>query len=250
MNVFLIYLTEFSILGLENQASIHYGMPLRNMLYDALDYHKEFNAITQKNKRESLTSSEFLSGFKKTDRLHPVFTIVLYYNDLPWDGPTSLKDMMIPMPSKLSECFFDYPMRLIQIPDTKYYHFRNPDVEAVFDILRLIYDRNYEELREKYERKNIDNAVLEAVSSISAVTLKSTNSHGKEETNMWASLKEWRQEGYISGQKHGYASGISHSRQEIITQMLKNQLDIDFIHQVTNIPLDEIKEVQKAFVSK
>lgn len=233
---------DFAILGLENQSAIHYGMPLRTMVYDALNYQKEYDAVTQKNKREKRSSpEEFLSGFKKSDRLHPVFSIILYYNDAAWSGPKSLKDMMVPMPPQLSECFFDYPMRLVQIPDTAGYHFLHPDVDAVFDILRLIYEKDYSKLREKYEHKMIRQAVLDAVGSITAAPLKNIFNERKEEVNMWASLKEWQQEGYLSG--------VAHSQQSIITQMLANHLEIDFIHQVTNIPMEEIKKVQKQFLN-
>ena len=68
-------------------------MPLRTMIYDGLGYLKEYNELKGKNRYTSgMTSDEFLSGMKKDDRLHPIITIVLYYSEMPWDGPVSIKD--------------------------------------------------------------------------------------------------------------------------------------------------------------
>ena len=87
---------EFNILGIEIQDKVHYAMPLRTMIYDGLGYLKEYNELKGKNRYTSgMTSDEFLSGMKKDDRLHPIITIVLYYSEMPWDGPVSIKDMMI-----------------------------------------------------------------------------------------------------------------------------------------------------------
>ena len=97
--------TDFVILGIENQRKIHYGMPLRVMIYDALSYLKECQEIAGKHKG---------AGDKATaeegDRLHPIITIVLYYDEKPWDGAQSLKDMIGDMPSEISGVFSDYRM--------------------------------------------------------------------------------------------------------------------------------------------
>ena len=86
---------EFNILGIEIQDKIHYAMPLRTMIYDGLGYLKEYNELKSKNRYTSgMTSDEFLSGMKKDDRLHPIITIVLYYSEMPWDGPVSIKDIL------------------------------------------------------------------------------------------------------------------------------------------------------------
>ena len=61
----------FLLLGIENQSEMHYAMPVRNMLYDAMQYCSQIQKLSETNHKnsESVTSSEFLSGLKKTDRL-------------------------------------------------------------------------------------------------------------------------------------------------------------------------------------
>lgn len=90
------YGMDFVIWGIENQQKIHYAMPLRHMIEDALSYLKEYNEIAKKNLDEKTTNTkdEFLSRFKKTDRLHPVITLCVYYGEKEWDGATSLKEML------------------------------------------------------------------------------------------------------------------------------------------------------------
>lgn len=95
---------HFVIWGLENQDKVHYGMPLRHMLNDALTYLKECKELTARNRKEKnlKSSGEFLSGIKKSDRLHPVISICLYYGEELWDGPLRLRDML-EIPDELEE---------------------------------------------------------------------------------------------------------------------------------------------------
>ena len=45
------YGVEFVVLGIESQQHIHYAMPLRHMVYDAMSYLKEYQEITRKYKK-------------------------------------------------------------------------------------------------------------------------------------------------------------------------------------------------------
>ena len=70
---------EFVVLGIENQQHIHYAMPLRHMIYDAMGYLKEYQEITRNYKRLDVKSSdpdEFLSKMRKEDRMQPFFQII------------------------------------------------------------------------------------------------------------------------------------------------------------------------------
>ena len=66
------------------------------MVGDAFSYMKEYDEIAAVNKKNGdfHSADEFLSGFKKTDRLHPVISLCVYYGESEWDGPFSLKDML------------------------------------------------------------------------------------------------------------------------------------------------------------
>lgn len=84
------------------------------MIYDALGYLKEYRELTHtfknaKRKDKTTTADEFLSKMKKEDRLHPIITLTIYYGEKEWDGPYSLKDMVIEMPEEIQAIFQTIP---------------------------------------------------------------------------------------------------------------------------------------------
>ena len=106
-------------------------------------------------------SSDFISSvpavfqiFKKTDRLHPVISLCVYYGENQWDGPFSLKDML-EIPERTKPLVSDYRMNLIQVRSSESLHFSNPDVNTVFDISRFIYERDYAKIRDVYRDKEL-----------------------------------------------------------------------------------------------
>ncbi len=75
------YGVDFVILGLENQCKIHYAMPLRTILGDALSYLKEYNEIArqkQTRKKKFSSSDEFLSGLKKDRPFAPLSSVSVF----------------------------------------------------------------------------------------------------------------------------------------------------------------------------
>ena len=98
--------TAYMVYGAENQMNSHYAMPVRNMLYDVMEYvsqietrKKTFSKSKDGNYKmlpegEAYpTSEEFLSSWKKEDKLTPSVTIVVNFGDKKWDAPLSLHEM-------------------------------------------------------------------------------------------------------------------------------------------------------------
>ena len=103
----------YLIIGIENQTDIHYAMPVRNMIYDALQYGKQVNETSRKNQKHQKENmrgrGKFLSGFYKKDKLIPVITFVIHFGAEEWDGPMSVKEMM----DLQDEVIQDYKIHLI-----------------------------------------------------------------------------------------------------------------------------------------
>ena len=56
----------YIIIGIENQSDIHYAMPVRNMIYDALQYGRQVTEIASAHKHAhtaKISRAEYLSGF-------------------------------------------------------------------------------------------------------------------------------------------------------------------------------------------
>lgn len=211
------YGVEFVILGLENQEEVHYAMPLRHMLGDALSYLREYNEIVAKNRKTNQLSlsAEFLSGMNKEDCLHPIISLCVYYGEEEWDGPLCLKDMLS-IPEKWKELVSDYKMNLIQVRESGVLKFQNEDVDILFKMVRLIYNKKYAELGERYKGKPIDAElalVIGAVTNSQRIINQALISEKKgKKMNMCKALEELEQQ------------GISKGREEMLRDLVEKKL--------------------------
>ncbi|MCD7905392.1 MAG: hypothetical protein LUG24_07480 [Clostridiales bacterium] len=57
--------TVYMLLGIENQSTNHFAMPVKNMLYDAMEYASQVQQAARAHKKAGNygSSEEFLSGF-------------------------------------------------------------------------------------------------------------------------------------------------------------------------------------------
>ena len=232
---------EFNILGLEIQDKTHYAMPLRTMTYDALGYIKEYNDIKKHHKlnKDSFSShEEFLSGINKSDRFHPIITLVLYYGESLWDGPTCLSDMMISMPDNIKAYFSDYKLNLVQILDSDKYTFYNEGVRDVFNIIRNIYNDDFDSIYREYESRNVDIDVMELICNITSVPKLMdlcTDTEQGGTVNMCEAMKRFQAECESKGMKEGIDSEKVNSiismlefgitKEQILTRYTKEDLE-------------------------
>lgn len=89
--------STFALYVLENQVIVDYTMLIRIMVEESLTYDRQVKEIRKRNKEKYgniLKGDEFICGFRRNDRLAPVFTLVLYWGDKEWDAVTSLQDMV------------------------------------------------------------------------------------------------------------------------------------------------------------
>ncbi len=215
----MAYGIEFVILGIEAQDKIHYAMPLRVMIYDALGYLKEYQQLSNqyKNHPKQLKSSEeFLSKLKKGDKLHPIISIVIYYGEEEWDGPLSLADMVEEVTEEFREVFADYTMNLLQIRNSGRYQFANKDVQTVFEISREIQGGEFQKVKQKYVDVDISSELLRVIGvMVNSKDIIKQAENGQEVQNMCKSLEllkeDSRQLGISQGIDMGITKGIINS---------------------------------------
>ncbi len=136
----------FVLLGLEPQSTIHYGMTVRNMLYDALSYATQISNLSSlreqeaknadnnngdagKNNNANLTSGkriakirsseEFLSGMTKDDKLKPVITLVLNLSGKPWKAPRNLYNILDIKNKRLLKYVNNYHLNIVSPAEIK-----------------------------------------------------------------------------------------------------------------------------------
>lgn len=165
--------TNFMIMGIENQTDIHYVMPVRVMGYDFMSYDKQWKEIKkQHEKAKDLKGAEYLSGFSKTDKLAPMCTLVLYYGEKPWDGPTRLSELLdfTDVPESVKEVIADYPIHVIDVRRFTESEKLESDARLLFGILQR--EGNAEEMR-SYREENeeaFSNMREEAYDAIAILT--------------------------------------------------------------------------------
>ena len=168
----------YILLGDELQSKVHYAMPVKDMLYDAIDYTEQVeNARRSYQKKNDtgefsfengtlqmkLTSEEFLSGFRKTDRLMPVITATIYFGADDWDGPLSLHDMMNVPDKRLLRAIPNYWINLIapaRIDDADFEKF-NTDLGIALKVLKYQDKRTMRQVIRDLSGRKIGRATAE-----------------------------------------------------------------------------------------
>ena len=144
---------RYVFIGIENQDTVDHSLPVRIMGYDYGDYKRQVDKIKRKNKRKRKKeadaanaddiSGEILYDYKKTDKISPVVTIVLYYGD-DWDGPKSVLEMTdADKGLEASGLLQDYRINLINVSklsDEELDKFRT-DIKQVFKFIKNRKDR-------------------------------------------------------------------------------------------------------------
>ena len=235
------YNVEFAILGIEGQEHIHYAMPMRVMGYDYGTYKKQYdiNAKRYKNAK-GMTEDEYLSKMKKTDKLIPVITVVVYYGEKPWDGAVSLHGML-QIPKAIKPFINDYKLYLIEARKNNLI-LHNTNNRDLFSLLQIVLDENgkLNDIKEKainyVKEHNVDKSVIMTVAGAANCKLDYHMFEKEGEANMSNFFERYRleavAEGRVEGRTEGRAEEIIESGYEFglsdddILTRLQNKLNI------------------------
>ena len=211
----------YRIYGIENQSEVHYAMPVRNMLYDAMNYSAQVEGTARRHRRErnSRSSGEFLSGFYKEDRLIPVRTLVIYWGTEEWDGPRSLREMLSLPPGDSCPFVNDYHLDLMIPAEIRDFSLFRTDLRQVLEFISASEDKEAvaELLRREqaaYSRLPWDAARM--IKVFSGLNVKMTKKEGEEVYDMCKGVddmmkdakQEGKKEGRIEGKKEGRIVGM------------------------------------------
>lgn len=222
---------NFVLVGIENQDRVDYGMPFRNLMYDAGTYEKQMEIVRRevRNHPEGILPGEYLYGFKKDSRLHPVITFVLYSGEKPWDGARSLYELLdfTNVPEDLKRLTPDYRINVIEIRKFEHSEVFKTDVKLVFDFIRLSGDKEaLLKLVEDEAYKSIEEDAFEVMAAYSnCMELLEKIENGKSEEcgkgerkDMGNALRELMADSRAEGRENG----ILEERTKIILRFLSN----------------------------
>ena len=236
----------YVLLGVENQSEVHYAMPVKDMVYDALEYASQIDGTARKHRREGTkgTVGEYLSGFYKDDILIPVVTLVIYFGADEWDGPRRLHEMFEVTDEKLLSMVPDYKINLIvpaEMNDEDFEHFTT-DLREV--LLFLKYLRDKKKLQEIIENNpGFHEMETKTVMMLKEVTNVNLNvDERKEKQNMRTAIDDIREEAELLGEARGETKG----QKSLIDRALRNGKSEQEIAAFFNMPLEEMQKLQEA----
>ena len=223
---------NFAVIGIENQAQVHYLMPVRCMEYDVKEYQRQ--EVERSWAQEKPTDAEFLSGFPKDGKLHPCITIVLYYGD-EWDGSTNLHDLLdfTGIPEELKSMVSNYKINLLDIKKLENTEVFHTDLKQVFDFIRC--SKNKKKTQKllatdpAYQSLSEDAYDVMAAFTKSKELMQLREKQEGEKIDMCKALQDWAAEERKEGRKEGISALVNSLKyfikdEEILYQaVIKNE---------------------------
>ena len=193
------------LIGAEAQTDIHYAMPVKTMIYDALNYGEQVNEAKKRHRKNKdyRSSDEFLSGFTLDDKLTPVITITLYLGTTQWDGPRSLAEMMPQMDERILPFINDYRINLLNPLEITDFSKFETGLRPLFELLKNASDE--EKLNELITKDETFTKVdVETVAAINLFVGTDIKYDEKEEVvNMCKAWDDYKKRGIQEGMKQG-----------------------------------------------
>lgn len=238
----------YVLLGVENQSEVHYAMPVRDMLYDALNYSNQVQQAAQSHAKDKdyEDNAEFLSGFKASDKLTPVITLVIYWGAKPWNAPRSLFEMFSCKNEKILQFVSDYKLNLIVPCEIQDFEKFQSSLGEVLEVISASGEREKmnQILKTNPAFQNLEN---EAVSMINTFTESNIPLNEKEETtNMCKAWQDQWQDGVETGIEQGIEQGVEQGIQESIRRLLNKGCTCEEVANLLDVALEKVKSVKAA----
>ena len=243
----------YLVLGIENQSHVHYAMPVRNMLYDAMQLEKQVRDLASQHRKEGKngTSEEYLSGMKKEDRLSPVITLVINFGGKKWDAPLSLREMYGEQPEKVLPFIQDYRVFMIDPMEMS-----DNDLQKLNSSLRevLAYIK-YQRDKARMEKLLNEDSKFSCLETNAALVINAMTNAGiaidpnKEVVNMCEAIRQMVDEGIMLGEKRGEERGEKRGEMQktlaIARRMLEKNYPIEQVVDLTMLTKQEVEELSK-----
>lgn len=220
--------TAYVAIGIEKQSDIYYAMPVRNMIYDALQYEKQVTDILEEK-----------AGIHREYRLMPVVTLVVHFGPDKWTAPLSLHDMFGETEEKILDYVQNYKIHIIDPASLA------PEEIEKFktgfgDVMGYIKYSNDKDMLLEFVKneahKYMDTDSVRVINEITDTPIKIKE--GEKVINMCKAIEELMNDSRQAGMELGMEKGIVLGRSEGIT--------IGMINALTTLVNDGIVSVEEA----
>lgn len=242
---------NFVVIGVENQEQVHYLMPVRCLSYDVAEYDRQVRLFRKKVRRlKGISRAEFLSGFRKNDKLQPCITLVLYYGEH-WDGARSLHELLDfeNITPQLQTYINDYPIHVFEIRKLENTEVFRTDLKQIFEFIK--YSSDKKKLRRlvqndpAYQEMDEDayDMAVQYADATQLIDVKADYKNGGK-INMCRALTEMLQDEHATGLKEGHTAAIK----SIVVKMVRSGKTDEEIMELTECSIELIYEVRKCKV--
>ena len=238
----------YLVLGLEAETKTHYAMPVRNMLYDAMSYAKQVSeaAASYRKNKESLPREEFLSGFRKEDRLMPVITLTISLSPEPWDGPTSIHEMLATTDEELLTYVPDYRLNLLtphEIAEDDFDKFRT-EFGAVMQCVKHRQDKDMKWMEGKARFTKMNRSTANLIKTVTGFDLN-LDAEG-DVVNMMNAWENGLNQARVDAERVGVQRGRNEGETNMMTaiRMIKEDKPSDVICETTGLSSERLSELR------
>ena len=250
----------YIIIGVENQSEIHYAMPIKNMIYDAINYGRQTKeaAKMHKKKKDTKNNAEFLAGFTKEDKLTPVITLTVYWGCEDWDAPRSLHEMLRISDESVLQYVSDYKLNLIAPCEISDFSKFNTSLGPVLQLLRVANDEDAmgNLITTNLAFRELENEAVETINVFAGLNIQPDEE--KEVTDMCKAWDDHYRSGVQNGIQQGIQQGIQRGIQQGIQQgehakrieAIENMISLGLTKEkiLTKYSEEEYEEAEKAML--
>lgn len=231
------------------ESKVHYAMPLRIMMYDGVTYTEQAREVWKEKGRIKVSDAEFLSHFRKEDKLTPVITLVFYYGTEEWDGSRNLHEMlnMEGINENIKKYIPNYPIHLVTPDGVIDKELFRTDLQQIFGMLECRGDRKRLEEYLAKEREffsQVDYISAKAIGSFlgsEAIVNKMIEKQREEKIDMCKAIDDI----YNEGIGRGIEQGIEQGKEALIKAALDKGSKPESIADILGIPVVEILEIKE-----
>lgn len=252
----------FALWILENQEEVDYGMSVRILLREALEYDRQVKALKRRNEVEyrerhggEIAAGEYLYKVRKSDRICPVCTLVIYWGKH-WDGPRSLHDFLDfsgygeCVAEKLKKLIPEYPLHILNLnEENDYSGFRTP-LRTVFELYACRADKrrflDYVNTHEECRHLDVETyRIIRELIGMEKLRKMQDKLEGEEEQDMWRAVEDLIEDGRTEGRTEGKIEKANQLISIIGNMMEKLHCTLEEACEIAGQSIEEYKQARE-----
>ena len=221
--------------------------PVKNMVYDALEYAGQVENSARSHreaKQWPSTSGEYLIGFYKDDRLIPVITVVVYFGSDTWNAPRSLHAMLSVHDPEILSLAPDYRINLFSPAEIKDEELNKLQSNLREVMLFIKYAKDKRKLKkltsENSSFQSLELKAAQVIDSITDINLRFT------ETERSVNMCQAVQEICDDTRAEGHAQGLQDQALLTAQRMLQDpRFSPEDISRFSGVPLEDVLKLRE-----